>query len=103
MAERHWEDILAKTGVELKIEEPGFNFQKVIELGMLHHLDVCQEVSTRAEKEYKIREELDKMYNEWYSILFEFKPLLFTFKIVNFPDAMEKNDEHYTASQNLIF
>jgi len=61
MAERHWEDIKTRTGIELKIQEEGFCFQTVVDLGMLNHIEICQEVSTRAEKEYKIREELDKM------------------------------------------
>ena len=74
METRHWQDIYKRTGIELKIDEEGFNFQKVIGLGMLEHSVICQEISTRAEKEYKIREELNKMYEEWETINFELKP-----------------------------
>lgn len=102
MADRHWEDIKTKTGVVLKVNEEGFNFQTVIDLGMLDHIEICQEISTRAEKEYKIREELDKMYSDWTTIYFEIREFDITFKITNFMDAIEKNDEHIIATSNLM-
>lgn len=53
MVERHWKQISEKVGFEIAPAE-GFTFSKALEMGLMHHVDVCIEVGERASKEYNI-------------------------------------------------
>lgn len=54
MMDRHWQQVSAKAGKEIKPTVEGFNFSKVLELGLLEHIDACVEIGERAFKEYNI-------------------------------------------------
>lgn len=60
MNKRHWDEISNRVGFEVKPTE-GFTFTKVIEMGLLNHVDVCVEVGEKASKEYMIEAMLDTM------------------------------------------
>ena len=58
MTDRHWEQISTKVGFEVK-PTSDFTFQKVIDMGLINHSDVCIEVGERASKEYNIEMSLN--------------------------------------------
>lgn len=43
MVERHWKQISDKVGIEIAPVE-GFTFNKVLEMGLMTHVDTCVEV-----------------------------------------------------------
>jgi dynein heavy chain len=47
MTERHWGEISKRVGFDVKPQE-GFTFTKVLEMGLLDHVDVCVEVGEKA-------------------------------------------------------
>lgn len=60
MNDRHWGEISKRVGFPVKPSE-GFTFTKVLEMGLLDHVDVCVEVGEKAAKEYMIETMLDQM------------------------------------------
>jgi dynein heavy chain len=70
MKERHWEDISTRVGFEVKPDED-FNFTKVLELGMLDHLALAEEVGERASREFAIETMLKQMVQHWDTIDFD--------------------------------
>lgn len=64
MKERHWESLSKESGIEIAPDE-GFNLQKVIDLGMVEHGDVCEDIGEKAFKEFNIEKNLIKMKGEW--------------------------------------
>lgn len=104
MKDRHWEQITEKTGIVVKPDED-FTLQKVLDLGLAEHTDICVDVGERAEKEYNIETSLNKMYQEWESIDFrlpQFKKTNTCF-VVGFDDAMQILDEHIVMVQAMQF
>ena len=71
MFDRHWKQISEKVGFEVKPNVEGFNFQKVLDMGLMDHADKCIEVGERAEKEYQIETMLDEMQSQWETINFQ--------------------------------
>jgi len=64
MRERHWKTI--SDNLNLSIQPSAeFTLKKALEMGLLHHLDVIQEVSELASKEFGIEMALKKMQEEW--------------------------------------
>ena len=53
MKERHWQAISSKVGFTVKPYE-GFTFTKVLEMGLLAHLETCMEIGEKASKEFTI-------------------------------------------------
>ena len=53
MVERHWTQISTKIGFDVAPTE-GFTFNKVLEMGLMNHSDVCVETGDRASKEFNI-------------------------------------------------
>ena len=55
MAKRHWKEISEKTRIEIDPEtQPGFNFQYILDKGLLQHKNLCIEIGEKALKEYNI-------------------------------------------------
>lgn len=61
MQERHWDELCKKSGKQIPYKDRNFNLSAVIKLNMHDHLEIIEELSTRAAKEWNIRRELDKM------------------------------------------
>jgi dynein heavy chain len=47
---------------------PDLNFTKLIEMGLMKHLDACMEVGERAFKEHTIESMLNEMKKKWEGI-----------------------------------
>jgi len=47
-----------------------YTFTKLLDLGLMDHLELCAIVGEKAAKEYNIENELKKMKNEWEEIEF---------------------------------
>jgi len=104
MKERHWDQISAKVGFDIRPEED-FTLTKIVEKGMLNHVEVAEEVGERANKEFNIEKSLAKMQADWESQAF----LLPQFKntptnyIAGFDEAMNMLDEHIVTTQAMQF
>jgi dynein heavy chain len=70
MKDRHWEAISAQVGFEIKPDD-NFNFTKVLEMGLMDHLTLCEEIGEKASREYAIETMLNKMVSQWESIEFD--------------------------------
>jgi hypothetical protein len=46
MSDRHWKEISDTVGFEIK-PGPGFNFQKILDLDLLDHLELCVTVGEK--------------------------------------------------------
>ena len=104
MKDRHWEQLSKEIGFEVKPTED-FNFQSLIDLNLVDHIDVCQDVGEKAAKEYTIELELVKMKEEWQNIEFFLIPFKKsgTFTCTGFDDALNCLDEHNVKTQAMQF
>lgn len=64
MVDRHWEEISKNVGFEIKPIE-GFTLNSVVDLGMVEHVTVCEDVGEKAFKEFGIEASLTKMQKDW--------------------------------------
>lgn len=49
MKDRHWEEISKKVGIQIKPgDDPNFTFTKVLEFGLMDHLEYCIDTGERA-------------------------------------------------------
>lgn len=60
MKDRHWEQISEKVGFEVKPYE-GFTFTKLLEMGLMAHVETCVDIGERAAKEFQIENMLNEM------------------------------------------
>ena len=51
MKERHWKQVSDSVGFEVRPTE-GFTFTKLLDMGLMAHVDDCVEIGERAGKEY---------------------------------------------------
>lgn len=54
MVDRHWDEISAGVGFKITPDVPDFNLNAVINMGMMNHTQVCEDVGEKAFKEYGI-------------------------------------------------
>lgn len=64
MKERHWAAISKESGIKV-VPDDDFNLQKLIDLGMVAHVAICDEIGEKAQKEFFIEKSLAKMKKEW--------------------------------------
>ncbi|XP_055507859.1 dynein axonemal heavy chain 3 [Leucoraja erinacea] len=69
--ERHWEEISAIVGFEVKPHEET-TLQEMLEIGLEKFLDKLEEVGVAASKEYSLEKALAKMKAEWVDGIFSF-------------------------------
>ena len=72
----------------------------MIDLGLLKHVEICEQVGEKASKEYNIEMQLNKMNADWKTIEFSlprFKTTT-TNTIAGFDDAITMLDEHIVAT-----
>lgn len=63
-------------------------------MGMLQHLEICQEVGERAFKENQIETMLCEMKKIWKDIVFKLSPFKTSSIIKGFDDIQQVLDEH---------
>jgi dynein heavy chain len=104
MAERHWAEITKNVGFQVEPKEE-FALKDIIEMGLVDHITICEEVGERASKEYNIEKSLKKMKGEWEELDF----LCPSFKksgtntISGIAAAMDILDEHIVTAQAMTF
>eukprot|EP00899_Mesostigma_viride_P012092 jgi/Mesvir1/20884/Mv07961-RA.1 len=64
LRDRHWGQISAVVGFELKAED-GNTFRQLLRLKVDDHIERLSEISDHASKEYSLERTLDKMLAEW--------------------------------------
>lgn len=104
MVDRHWEEISKGVGFDIKPVE-GFTLNSVIDMKMVEHTQVCEDVGEKAFKEYGIEQSLAKMKAEWEGSNFslpEFKATGTSY-ITGFDEAIQRLDEHIVNTQAMQF
>ena len=61
MVERHWRQISDKVGFKVDPLQDNFNFQKILDMGLMKWSDEICEIGEKAQKEYQIETMLDEM------------------------------------------
>jgi dynein heavy chain len=51
MTDRHWDEISSAVGFEVKPNDE-FTFTKILDMGLMSHVEKCVEVGEKAAKEY---------------------------------------------------
>lgn len=105
MQERHWDILSMKTHIKINpITDHTFCFKKLLELKLENHIDLIDEVSNRAAKEFSLMKDIDSMTHKWEEVEFEFLSGGKTEMqlITNFEDIISICDEHLTITANLI-
>jgi dynein heavy chain len=104
MADRHWKEISTKVGFEVYPSEE-FSLSNLVDMGMVQHTTVCEDVGERAAKEYHIEKSLRKMKLDWEQQTFktpDFKKSG-TNTISAFDEAVNLLDEHIVTAQAMTF
>lgn len=73
MYDRHWDALEKASGVVCKPDPENlvdFKLQKLVDLGMVAHVAVCEEIGEKANKEYFIEKSLKKMKADWNGLVF---------------------------------
>lgn len=95
MMDRHWEQVSLKVGKEIKPTIEDFNFSKVIELGLLDHVDACVEIGERA---YKVSLNYflnTKVFNDIMIEIFSYQShLIFGVKGIQHSDRIGGDESH---------
>jgi dynein heavy chain, axonemal len=73
LKERHWQEIMNITGLEIIVHE-GSNLSQMIELALHQYTGAIEETCVAANKEYGLEKAMDKMETEWAGMRFETKP-----------------------------
>ena len=60
-------------GKEVKPTGSDFNFQKILNMGLMDYVDYIVDVGDRAGKEHAIETKLNEMKSRWDNINFQFK------------------------------
>ena len=106
MAQRHWDQIEEATGISIgDVTAPDFTLQKVVNLGLDKHLEVCEKVAESAAKEYTIQQTLDKMEEDWLPFKLDIRPYRDTGTgvLAGFDEINAVLDEQVTMTQAMQF
>ena len=104
MKDRHWDALSAAVGFDIRPTED-FTLTKVVDLGMLKHAEIADEIGEKAYKEYHIELSLQKMKEAWEGLNFllpQFKSTS-TYTIAGFDEAINLLDEHIVTTQAMQF
>lgn len=73
MRGRHWEGLSAAAGFKVA---PGDDLvlNKLLQGGILHHMDALQDISDSASRELALERQLDRMMAEWAGVMLEVLP-----------------------------
>jgi dynein heavy chain len=104
MRDRHWDQLSTSVGFDVRPVE-GFTLTSLVDLGLLAHAEVAEEVGERAFKEHHIETSLKKMQAAWVGQDFKLPPFKSTgtWYIAGFEDAVQMLDEHIVTTQAMTF
>lgn len=102
MKERHWEQMSAKIGFELKPYE-GFTFAKAMKMNLVDHTEVLVDIGEKAAKEFAIENNLRAMKEAWETVELTLKAFkkTGTSTVVGFDEAMALLDDHIVLTQTM--
>jgi dynein heavy chain len=66
MRDRHWDELSTRLNIDLH-PTPDFTLSQGIQMGLLNHLLIIEEVADLASKENQIEVQLNKMEADWKS------------------------------------
>lgn len=105
MHERHWDILSMKIHIKINpIQDTTFCFKKLLELKLENHLELIEEVSNRAAKEYSLMKDIEAMTSKWEDVQFNFYSSAKSDinLINNFEELIAISDEHLGITSNLI-
>ncbi|XP_067102135.1 dynein axonemal heavy chain 1 [Osmerus mordax] len=104
MRARHWELLSDRIHMNVK-PKANLTFSRCLELGLQDHVSEIAHVAEVAGKEYAIEQALNKMENEWSTVMFEVLPYKETGTyILKSPDeASQLLDDHIVMTQSMSF
>ncbi|KAH0630033.1 hypothetical protein JD844_012597 [Phrynosoma platyrhinos] len=104
MRNRHWEMLSEEIKMNVK-PKANLTFARCLEMKLQDHIEIISKIAEIAGKEYSIEHALDKMENEWESILFNIVPYKATDTfILKSPDeASQLLDDHIVMTQSMSF
>ena len=70
LRDRHWKRMSTELGFPIKVDM-SFSLSRALQLQLLEHMTVLEEVSEYASKEYSLEKTLDKMQHEWSGVAFD--------------------------------
>ncbi|XP_040015424.1 dynein heavy chain 1, axonemal [Xiphias gladius] len=104
MRSRHWEILSERIQMKVK-PKASLTFSRCLELGLQNHVDDIAHVAEVAGKEYSIEQALEKMEQEWATVVFDVLPYKETGTyILKSPDeASQLLDDHIVMTQSMSF
>jgi dynein heavy chain len=72
LMQHHWNDLYQLTGIDCTPKE-GLTFKKILEAGMLKHIEVCNEIGEKAYREFLISAQIDQLEKNWKECIFNLK------------------------------
>ena len=107
MRDRHWEELVQKTGAELPADRNTLTLQMLCDLGLNDHKAMAdvEKVAEKASKEFGIEQALDKMSKAWVPVMLIVENYKDTGTCIlkGIDEYMALLDEHITMTQAMAF
>ncbi|BBN11637.1 hypothetical protein Mp_5g13570 [Marchantia polymorpha subsp. ruderalis] len=104
MRDRHWDEISKQINLDVHPTD-AFTLQQGIQMGLLNHLPILEEVADLASKEFGIENQLSKMESDWKSLdlqILEYKETgTYIMKIEE--ATLQQLDDHIVLTQAMSF
>ncbi|XP_063282706.1 dynein axonemal heavy chain 1 [Pelobates fuscus] len=104
MRNRHWEILSDQIQINIK-PKANLTFTRCLEMNLQDHIESIAKVAEIAGKEYSIEQALDKMVNEWESVMFTILPYkeTGTYILKSPEEASQLLDDHIVMAQSMSF
>ncbi|XP_053577059.1 dynein axonemal heavy chain 1 [Bombina bombina] len=104
MRNRHWETLSEQIQINIK-PKANLTFSRCLEMNLQDHIESIAKVAEIAGKEFSIEQALDKMENEWTTVLFNVLPYkeTGTFILKSPEEASQLLDDHIVMTQSMSF
>lgn len=104
MRNRHWEQLSNTVGFPV-YPKSNLTFSKCLEMDLQNHTEAISKVAEVAGKEFSIEQALDKMENEWESVLLEISAYKDsgTYIMKSGEESAQQLDDHIVMTQAMSF
>lgn len=105
VAERHWELLSSKCGVEMTGAADLTLDKAINQYNLLEHKAIIEKTGERSSKEFQIEKALDTMEEEWNSVEFDIDPYkeTGTYRLKGADDVFMRLDEQRVTTQAMSF
>eukprot|EP01105_Mastigella_eilhardi_P018534 TRINITY_DN42_c0_g2_i2.p1 TRINITY_DN42_c0_g2~~TRINITY_DN42_c0_g2_i2.p1 ORF type:complete len:4316 (+),score=1161.39 TRINITY_DN42_c0_g2_i2:1869-12950(+) len=105
MRPRHWEKLRKDMEFNVEVGDNSLTLQTLLQLGLEASLQIIQQVTELAGKEYVIEAALTKMEKEWEDVKFDVRPYrnTGTYVIRGTDDINQQLDDHLVMTQTMAF